>query len=228
MSAPGHSVAAWATLDEQARKVVLDQLLERLPSWLELAEPGAKLRFRDTRSGETWRLFSGGEVSLGASPERIEVVEDFQRLNPMTLFDPTVFWPVRQVRVSPFLMMETVIFNEGEAEPFFGDIEVEAEKVLAKRGQRLPTEAEWEFAWWSVQNDREHWDTGFSELCADGWRPHLLELAAVDPLVSGGPGVVRSGSFDAASLDSLLPRRLPLASVRLVMLRPALTVPSPW
>jgi hypothetical protein len=219
-------VAAWATLDEGSRKVVLDQLLERLPPWLELAEPGTRLRFRDHRSGETWRLFSGGEVTIGATLERLAAVEDFQRANPMTMFDPTVYWPVREVKVSPFLLMEDVIHKGEEPDPFFDDVEEEAAKALAKRGQRLPTEAEWEFAWWTIQQDREHWKPSTAELCADGWRPHLMELAAVDPLVSGGPAVVRSGHFDSSSIDSLFPRRMPLAIVRLVFLRPALSVPA--
>jgi hypothetical protein len=153
-------------------------------------------------------------------------VEDFQRANPMTMFDPTVYWPVREVKVSPFLLMEDVIHEGNDAEPFFDDVEEETAKALAKRDQRLPTEAEWEFAWWAVQQEREHWETGNAELCADGWRPHLMELAAVDPMISGGPAVVRAGNFSPGSMDSLLPRRMPLQTVRLVFVRPALTVPA--
>ena len=219
-------LADWPRLDEQARRVILDQVLERLPSWLELAEPGAQPRFRDTRSAETWRLFSGGQVTLGATPERIEAVEAFQRVDPLTMFDPTAYWPVREVRLSPFLLMEKVIFEGLEPRIFFMDVAGEQEALLAERGQRLPTEAEWEFAWWTVQTQREHWDPAAGELCADGWRPHLLELAAVDPLIPGGPQVVRSASFKTDSVESVFPLRLPLSLVRMVSIRPALDVPA--
>lgn len=219
-------LADWAQLDEQARRVLLDQVLERLPPWLELAELGAQPRFRDSRSDETWRLFCGGKVTLGATPERLEAVEAFQRSDPMTMFDPTVYWPVREVRVSAFLLMEKVISMGDEPRVFFRDVLKEQEALLAERGQRLPTEAEWEFAWWTVQTQREHWDPATSELCADGWRPHLLELAAVDPLVPGGPQVLRTGSFEPRSLESVFPPRLPLSLVRLVSIRPALDVPA--
>ncbi len=219
-------VGDWARLDDPARRVVLDQLLERLPSWLELADPASQERFRDTRTGEMWRLFTGGAVIIGATPERIEAVEDFQRLNPETLFDPTAYWPVREVRVSPFLLMERVISDDDGTRPFFRDVVQEQRRLLGERGQRLPTEAEWEFAWWTVATQREHWLPASSELCADGWRPHLLELAAVDPMIPGGPAVVRTGSFDAGSVDSILPLRHPLSLVRLVSIRPALDVPA--
>ena len=215
----------WPTLDERGRRVLLDQLLERLPPWLELAELGAQPRFVDSRSQETWRFFSGGAVTLGATPERIEAVEAFQRIDPLTMFDPTAYWPVREVTVSPFLLMEDVISSEGEPRVFFRDVLKEQEELLATRGQRLPTEAEWECAWWTVQSQREHWAPAMSELCADGWRPHLLELAAVDPLVPGGPQVVRNCTFDPRSLDSVLPQRLPLSLVRMVVIRPALDLP---
>lgn len=216
----------WPRLDEQARKVILDQVLERLPPWLELAEPFAQPRFRDTRSGETWRLFCGGPVTLGATPERIEAVEALQRADPLTTFDPTAYWPVREVRLSAFLLMEKVICEGFEPRIFFRDVVNEQEAILSERGQRLPTEAEWEFAWWTVQSQREHWDPVAGELCADGWRPHLLELAAVNPLIPGGPQVVRSASFDPKSLESVFPTRLPLSLVRMVSIRAALDVPE--
>ena len=226
MTPLGTRLSDWPTTDEQGRRVLLDQLLERLPPWLELAELGAQPRFRDARSGETWRFFSAGMVTLGATPERIEAVEAFQRRAPLTMFDPTVYWPVREVSVSPFLLMESVISLEGEPQVFFRDVLGEQEALLTTRGQRLPTEAEWECAWWTVQQQPEHWDPAMSELCADGWRPHLLELAAVDPLVAGGPSVVRSGTFDSKSLLSVMPQRVPLSLVRMVAIRPALDLPA--
>jgi hypothetical protein len=218
----------WPRLGDQARRVLVDQLLERLPPWLELAELTTGLpRFTDARSGETWRLFTGGPITLGATPERIAAVEAFQSLEPLTLFDPTVHWPVREVAVSPFLLMEKVISVEDEPRYFFQNVMKEQAELLGERGQRLPTEAEWEFAWWALEGGQhEHWEPGSSELCADGWRPHLLELAAVDPLIPGGPEVVRMASFDPHKLESVFPPRLPLSLVRLVTIRPALDLPA--
>ena len=77
-----------------------------------------------------------------------------------------------------------------------------------------------------MQGQKEHWEPVISELCADGWRPHLLEQAAVDPLIPGGPAVVRSGSFDPRSIESVMPPRLPLAVVRMVSIRAALDLPA--
>lgn len=220
------SLSAWPRLDDEGRRVALDALLEQLPDWLELLAPGHHPRFRDRRSGESWRLFADGEVELGATPARLEAVADYLQRNPMALFVTEVQLPPRRVRVAPFLLMERPLFEGDEPQFFFLDVKEAQARVLARRGQRLPTEAEWELAWWAVQAEREHWVPGDSELCADAWRPTLAGLVGQDPCEPGGPGVVRSGSFDAASMESVLPARQPLSGTRLVTIRPALDVPG--
>ena len=219
-------MADWQGLDERARRVLLDQLLERLPPWLELLEVSAQPRFKDNRTGEGWRLFPGGTVTLGATLERLEQVEAFQRASPLTTFDPTVYLPAHEVTVSPFLLMEQVVFLGEDPRWFIVNAVKGVEAVLKERGLRLPTEAEWEFAWWAVQRQREHWLPSTSELCADGWRADLSGLEGVDPLIPDGPEVVRSSGFDPARLESILPLRHPLSLMRVVSIRPALSLPA--
>lgn len=219
------NLAAWRTLDDDGRRVTLDGLLEQLPSWLELVQAGPQPRFRDRRSGEGWRLFAEGEVTLGATPERLAEVARFVQSDPLALFDAEVFQPHRTVQVSPFLLMEGPLLEGDEPRYFFMDVKKEQREALEARGLRLPTEAEWELAWWAVQASPEHWVAGSSELCADGWRADYVQHTGVDPCVPGGPSVVRSASFDRRSLDSVMPPRQPLSGTRLVTIRPALDLP---
>ena len=110
------SLTAWKTLDDDGRRVALDGLLERLPTWLELLDLLAQPRFRDARSGETWRLFPGGPVTMGLTPEREAAIEALRLRDPLLLFDPTPYLPVREVTVAPFFLMETPILEE-DGEP---------------------------------------------------------------------------------------------------------------
>lgn len=216
----------WGELDDQGRRVALDGLLERLPNWLELVEPGLQPRFRDARNGESWRLFTGGAVTLGATNERLEAIDALRVREPLLLFDAVPYLPVRTVRVSPFFLMEQPILEpDGEPKILILDVKKELERLLAVRGQRLPTEAEWEFAWAAVQQQPEHWMPGYLELVADGWRSHLAELEGVDPLVPGGPQVLKSVSVRETELESIVPGRAPLSGFRTASIRAALDVP---
>ena len=220
------SLAAWKTLDDDGRRVALDGLLERLPTWLELLDFVAQPRFRDARSGETWRLFTGGPVTMGLTPEREAGIEALRLRDPLLLFDPTPYLPVREVTVAPFFLMETPILEEdGEPRVLVMDAMRDHQSMLAAREQRLPTEAEWEFAWAAVQTQPANWMLGSFELVADGWRADLHELEGVDPLVSGGPSVLKTVSSNAFDLESIIPLRQPYSGMRIATIRCALDVP---
>lgn len=217
---------ALASLPFEARRVVLDELLERLPSWLELVDPSlVQPRFRDARSGEGWRLFTGGTFDLGATDERLARIAELQDRYPLRLSPARLHLPPRRVTVSPFLLMEQAIPEAGSSEPVVLVLqhEVEAKKLLGERAARLPTQAEWEFAMRAVAAQPEHWVLSELELCADGWTAELSSLAEVDPLVPGGPGVVRTASTDPESFESVLPARQPLSGTRLATVRAAMS-----
>jgi formylglycine-generating enzyme required for sulfatase activity len=220
------SLAAWKTLDDDGRRVALDGLLERLPTWLELLEVGPQPRFRDSRHGETWRLFPGGSVTVGLTPEREAAIEALRLRDPLLLFDPTPYLPVREVTVSPFFLMEKPLLEEdGEPRVLVMDAMKAHKALLSEREQRLPTEAEWEFAWHAVQAQPANWMLGTFELVADGWRADLHELEGHDPVVSGAPGVLKTVSVNPLEVESIFPLRQPFSGSRIATIRCALDVP---
>jgi len=204
-------------LSIEAREVLLDSLLETLPSWLELvSSKGLAPRFRDARSGEPWRLFPGGEVELGVTPLLVEQVEQLLMRHPLRSSPLTTHFEARTVSVEPFLMMEQVISHPatpGEPRVLLTNHVAEAKRLLQTYEARLPTEPEWEYAWRLVQYEAGGWVPAPCELCAEAWS---LDGVAVE----GPPGVVRSASFDREEFDWVLPARQPLKGVRFATIRP--------
>lgn len=217
----------WERLAPAERRVALDAALEQLPAWLELVDPEATHpRFVDRRHGEGWRLFPGGAFVMGATPERTAVAEAVLALRADLLWSPEVYWPPRAVTVAPFLLMEEPVRGrDGDANWYLGDVVGAVRELLAERGVRLPSDAEWEYAHREARFAPAGWRTGEMELCADGWTPSLERVPADGRAAPGGPSVCREGSLDPGALDYDMPARLPLASVRLVQVRAALDVP---
>jgi hypothetical protein len=104
-------------------------------------------------------------------------------------------------------------------------LQVASTLPLDERGQRLPTEAEWEFAWSAVQAQPANWMLAAFELVADGWRADLEDLQGVDPLVAGGPGVLKTVSVNPLEVESIFPLRQPFSGSRIATIRAALDVP---
>ncbi|MFO0599426.1 MAG: hypothetical protein U0228_29230 [Myxococcaceae bacterium] len=219
--------AGFAGLPAQDRSVLLDELLELLPPWLELADAALEAPlFRDGRSGATWRLFTGGRVELGATPDRLAEVDALLTRFPMSISPVPLHVPVHAREVLPFLMRERVIEREPD-EPWLvliDRVEEETTRLLAEHQARLPTECEWEFAWRVVRRERAGWVAADNELCGDGWSAERWQLEELDR-VPGKPGVVRSGNFSPDSFELVLPHRMPLSAARIASVRPTIEVP---
>jgi hypothetical protein len=206
--------------------VLLDGVLELLPSWLELADGDSMApRFVDRRDGGGWRLLTGGRGLLGATAERREALGALLDHRADRIWWPEVYLPVREVALEPFLLAERVLLEAGEPRFFLLNIGEEASREAEARGARLPTEAEWEFAWHQLRGV-PGWLVGEHELCADGWTPSMAGLGEDGASVPGPPSVIRRASGDPGDLEHVLPARLPLASVRLACVRLALDVPD--
>ncbi|MBL8916150.1 MAG: hypothetical protein JNM17_35950 [Archangium sp.] len=208
------------------RSVLLDQLLERLPQWLELVSAeGLAPTLRDRRDRVTWRLFTAGEIELGATPQRVAQVRELLPNHPFEV-DPTpLHFPPRVVKVDSFFMRERVLTQEGsdDEDIIISNHAFEARRMLERfDGATLPSEAQFEYAWAVVQLEQGEWKCANFELCRDGWSVERYALEHVD-VVPGGPGVVRMASFDRASLEWVLPSRRALTTVRLATVRPTIT-----
>lgn len=215
-----------ASRQDDERSVLLDQLLERLPAWLEVVNTdGLAPTLRDTRDGVTWRLFTAGEIELGATRRRVSEVQERLPSHPFESDPCPLHFPPRVVKVDAFFMRERVLSqpNSEEDHIVITDHAKEARRLLARfDGATLPSEAQFEYAWEVLRTEPGAWKPGGEELCRDGWSVERTALEHVD-VVPGGPSVVRSASFDRGSLEWALPSRRPLTMVRFATVRPTIT-----
>jgi hypothetical protein len=207
----------------EERSVLLDELFERLPAWLELVDAaGLAPTLRDRRDGFTWRLFTADAFELGATAEKLGELEAAIARDPMILSPLKVHLPARRVKVEAFVMRERVVLDGEDDKILITNWVKQARAALEPFEARLPSEAEWERAWSVVQREPGGWVPSMYELCEDAWSIDRAELEH-QAFVAGGPEVVRSGTFDRARVEWFLPERAPLKSARLATVRPTIT-----
>lgn len=220
------TLGRWLAWREEDRQVWLDALLERLPSWLVLVDPVGSLPiFEDARHGQRFALLLEADVLVGLSPERVESVNAALARDWLQLFSPEVHLPAREVRVAAHLSGLTPMSFEGH-EWIHRDSRPRLTGLLAERGWRLPSEAEWEVAW-RVARPLAPFQFGEVELCADDW--HVgYDGAPLDGRPWGsGAEVVRQWDRGGQSVDAVLPARRPIRSTSITQVRPAITLDSP-
>ena len=204
------TLSVWTGWRTEEQQVWLDALLERLPAWLALIEPGPSLPlFEDTRHHHRFALVLEAPVIIGLTAERMEQVTVAMARDWLQLFSPEVYLPSREARVGVHLAALRPMVFEGH-EWVHRDNRDRLERELGARGWRLPSEAEWELQW-QLARGRAPIEFGQVELCADDW--HV--------------------GFEGAPLDGqpwgrgaeVMPSRRPVRSTSIAQVRPVIDVP---
>lgn len=249
------TLSRWARLSDAERRVVLDDVLEHVPEFLQLVEgPGLLPVFEDAREGLRFTLFWGDSFTMGATIDRMRAADAAG--GEQVRWVVPLHQPEHAVRVATFLLAQRTLEHavppkladapepgarlEAEIKEsgrrWFTDLVVD--EALAKfpaRGWRLPSEAEWEFAFRVIVRQHEAtaareadepWEHGDAELCEDTWHTSFEGAPATGEPWGRKAGVLRTGSGDRASPNFMLPARASLKSMGIVQLRPALS--APW
>ncbi len=213
----------WTRADAAERQVWLDGLLERLP--LErMRDDGGAPRFRHP-SGVGLVLIFEAVVRVGLDAERFMRAEALGARVP-TVFSPEVHVPLREVRVPAHLCATEPVAFEGRGW-LLRDAVPRLRSWLDARGWRLPSECEWE-AQWALGPDAGLTFGAMGELCLDDW--HASYQGAPSDASPWGTGaeLVKTGSRDAAQLESAIASRRPVRTVGLVQARPVIDLVGSW
>lgn len=221
---PQFRLEDWLALAEAQREVVIDQLLERLPSTVSRIEGEGPLPH--FQSCETHFIFvPASTVTVGLTRERAEAAYAALEQSPLQIFSPEVHVPAWVGEVPMHLAATVPMVHEGyDWVPRQSVPDLRAQ--LRTRGWRAPTEAEWELQFWSLRTLAPIAFSPFGELCQDSWAPgYTLPFDAGSLSRGGEHEVVRLASFDANSPATAMPSRRPLRSTSMVAMRPIIDIP---
>jgi hypothetical protein len=235
------SFDAWASMTDGARRVWLDALLERLPSWLAFVGLAAPVQddaspdsapavpplasFEDTRHGDRFVLLPSVRVTIGVTRERLlEVMAALDRA-PLQVFSPEVSLPARELEV-PAHLVATAPMSFEKQEWVHRLAVPRLARELVIRGWRLPSEVEWEAHFRALAPRVALPSMVEGELCLDDWHVgYDPDLRDAEPRGRSAE-VVRIAGVGPDDVRSIVPARTPLRSVGGAYVRPVIALPG--
>jgi hypothetical protein len=214
----------WLTLPLAEREVLVDQLLERLPSTVSRVEGEGRLP-HFIASSTRFVFVPATSVIVGLTAERAEQAYAALERSPFQIWSPEVHAPSWVAQVPMHLAGTSAMLHEGYEWATRQSVPDLCEELVTC-GWRAPSEAEWELQFWSLRALVPIAFSPYGELCRDTWAPGYTLPFEPGRLSRGSDHqVVRVASFDPNSPSSALPMRRPLRSTSMISVRPVIEIP---